>query len=229
MIDPHEVEPSKLMPQSPSSVNTFETCPRQYAHRYLIKDLQYVESPEQKAGNQFHRAAELRVKFHVKMDPEYAHLEPTFNVIDTWTDVDVEVRSAVNKDWQKCDWRYRLVGGLIDLRAYFEQKKRALVIDWKTGKPRDDHTQLMINAVTTFADLPAAEEVQVAFCYTKTMELSAPITFSRASEPKLRAALSGKLQKIKVAHEHAMFPPKPSGLCKGWCDVKDCEFNKGKS
>lgn len=226
-MEPHEVAPTKLMPQSPSSVNTFETCPRQYAHRYIIKDLPYVETPQQREGNQFHRMAELRVKYKAELDKKYAELEPTFKVIDRWPNVEIEVRSAINKDGAPCEWRHRLIGGIIDLRAYFESRATAMVVDWKTGKPRDDHTQLMINAVTTFAEMPAAQYVTVAFCYTKTMELAQPITFSRASEANLKASINDKLRKIRVAHEHALFPPKPSGLCKGWCDVKDCEFNTG--
>ena len=46
----------------------------------------------------------------------------------------------------------------------------------------------------------------------------------------------GHLTQMKVnmgllsdAHLYNQFPPKPSGLCKQWCDVISCEFNGRKN
>ena len=92
MTDPHKVTASKLMPQSPSSIEKFETCPRQYAHSYIIKDIPYRESPAQKEGNQFHEMAHLRLSLGAQTPKQYAQYEPLFERVAAWPALDTEVK-----------------------------------------------------------------------------------------------------------------------------------------
>lgn len=225
MHDPHQTKATKLMPQSPSSINLFETCPRQYAARYVLKTLPYFESPEQAEGNEFHRIAHMRLSLGATVPPKWAGFEPTFKVVDTWPELETEVQAAVGHDFSQADWGKRMVGGVIDVLSVNRPKRRARVGDWKTGKERDDMTQLEINAVTVFAREPEVDAIDVMFIYTKTGKVVS-VEFSRQHKDKLERRLNSKIIRIKAAHETANFPPQPSGLCKKWCDVLTCEFNK---
>ena len=228
MRDPHAVEPSKLMPQSPSSVNQFETCPRQYAHKYIIKDVEFVETDAIREGNQFHRAAHMRLSMGAETPARWAAFEPMFQQVSKLPNLETELQMAIDNEFQATSYRRRLVGGAIDVLSISKDRKAAYVIDWKTGKPREDMTQLEINALCVFAAHESVERVKIAFAYIKTGTLD-PVTLPRTAVPKLRERLEGKILRIRNAHENADFQPRPSGLCKAHCDVLSCEFNRRTS
>ena len=48
----------QIPPQSHSSLSTFETCPRQYEARYILKTLPYQETVATAWGNAAHDALE---------------------------------------------------------------------------------------------------------------------------------------------------------------------------
>lgn len=224
MTDEPEIQATPLMPQSPTSMGTFETCPRQYAHKYVLKTVKYVESPEQAEGKKFHRAAYQRCCLGMSTPPEYAVFEPAFKVVDGWPDLSGEMRLAVDRTFKSVDWRYRMVGNDVDIMSVDRTSKTARVVDWKTGKPKDDPLQLLINGVTVFAEEPLVNEITLGFFYTKTGKMDR-FKMHRDNLPIQQREVLKKIHRIQVAHETAAFPPKPSGLCKKWCDVMSCEHN----
>ena len=95
--------------QSPSSINLFETCPLQYAHRYVLRTLPFKTSPQIEAGNEFHKAMYLRGTLG---------MEPAMKVLDQWAEdgwtMDFEAGLAVDADFRPVEWheRYKYPNGL---------------------------------------------------------------------------------------------------------------------
>jgi hypothetical protein len=52
--------------------------------------------------------------------------------------------------------------------------------------------------------------------------------FTRDQLDALIAHIHDPIQQIKHSYDVAHWPKKPSGLCNGWCGVKDCDFWKPK-
>jgi len=105
---------------------------------------------------------------------------------------------------------------------------RLSIIDWKTGKYKEDFLQLEMFAV--FAALtPGFEDVQEfdpKFIFTKEI---APKNILRLPKPILRSELKAVLTKIlaivrrmEAAWESGNFPAKKNGLCQKWCSHRGC-------
>lgn len=227
--EPIPVSPPRV--QSPSSINLFDTCPLQYAHRYVLKTLKFKTSPQIEEGNRFHQSMYMRGTLGIALPTKYAQMEPALKIVDQWAEsgwtIDFEAGLAVDGDFNAVDWpdRYKQITGIenkLDVVAVKEDRGR--ILDWKTGKPKDDITQLLINAVTTFSHYPKVNTIDAAFAYSTTMTMSEPVKFERRN-PKLRTSIKGKIMQIAKAHERGLFPPTPSGLCKAWCDVFSCKHN----
>ena len=217
--------------QSPSSINLFDICPLQYAHRYVLKTLKFKTSPQIEEGVEFHKAMYLRAGMGIPLPDAYQRMEPTMKVLDQWgTDgwtVDLEAGLAVDADFKPVEWadRYKQTNGLENkLDVVAVKGDRGRIVDWKTGKPKDDITQLLVNSITALAHYPRVESFAAAFAYSTTMTLSQPAKFER-SNPKLKTTIKAKIMMIAKAHERGLFPPSPSGLCKSWCDVFSCKHN----
>lgn len=217
--------------QSPSSISLFDTCPLQYAHRYVLKTLKFKTSPQIEEGNQFHRAMYMRGTLGIALPEKYAKMEPALKIVDQWAEsgwtIDFEAGLAVDGDFRPVEWheRYKYPNGLENkLDVVATKGTQGRIIDWKTGKPKDDITQLLVNSITALAHYPRVESFAAAFAYSTTMTLSQPAKFER-SNPKLKTTIKAKIMMIAKAHERGLFPPSPSGLCKSWCDVFSCKHN----
>ncbi len=59
---PQQQNEPYIFPQSFSSLQVFDTCPRQYEAKYITKDVPYVQSPAAKRGDDVHHALEGYLK-----------------------------------------------------------------------------------------------------------------------------------------------------------------------
>lgn len=136
--------------------------------------------------------------------------------------------------WDHNNW----LRGAIDVLLVDEENGSNTVIDWKTGKTMGDRLQIECNAIlcrafnghstcnAAFVNLDKKE----AAPYQLKADLSAPRRYAVVHE-NLNTDLKDTLQtiySIEKACEANTFVAKPSGLCRGWCDVASCPHNKGK-
>ena len=103
-----------------------------------------------------------------------------------------------------------------------------MITTHNTGKMKDDPKQLMFYALLAFIMYPQVQKVQTGFIWLKDRVVSEPKTFTRDQYDQLLAMWRGKYDKLKEAHDLGVFPPKPNGLCNGWCEVTSCEHWKPK-
>lgn len=226
------VSEDDLIPVSFSKMMDYETCPRQYEAKHVLKTVKFQQNEAAKWGDYVHKCLENYIRYgtplpsNAKMYQAYADA-----IYAKWPDaqqVIAERQIALNP--------YLMETGYFDgdvwIRAKLDvtvlRSGEAIVLDWKTGKIKDDPKQLMFYALLVMCLYPDVQRVRAGFVWLKDGVMSPPATFHRNQFDQMLGVWVGKYTKIKDAHESGVFPPRPSGLCNGWCDVTSCEHWKPK-
>jgi hypothetical protein len=219
------VEPF-IFKQSHSSLGVFETCPRQYYAKYISKEVKYVQRPGAKWGDDAHIALEQFVitKGAARLPSNMAHYEQFGTMV---------LNRAVTKDLVSTPYSNRAgwLGGKIDITILYRAARRAEVFDWKSGKVKNDVTQLKLYGGFTFADYPEIDTVGSAYIWLeeKVKPVGPPLILQRADLGGVWGIFQHKYDQLKDAYVRGAWPEKPNGLCKAYCDVVACPFHgKGR-
>ena len=223
------VDEDSLVPISFSKLNTFETCPRQYEAKYVTKTVPYQQTPEAEWGDYVHKSLENYIRYNQPLPANVADYQRFADAILAMRGQAIAERAvAINP--------YLMETGYFDGDVWIRAKidvtvlrdDSALILDYKTGRMKDDPKQLMFYALLAFIMYPQVQKVQTGFIWLKDRVVSEPKTFTRDQYDQLLAMWRGKYDKLKEAHDLGVFPPKPNGLCNGWCEVTSCEHWKPK-
>lgn len=198
-------------------LSNYENCPRKAWHLYVAKDIpKEPPSPEMQAGTVAHSAFERALKRNAPDEcpsfVEYAasllradaikHVEWAIAVTRAGTPVDF---------WHPMAW----LRGKLDVALI--APPHAMIVDWKTGKVREDPSELRTFAVLLKAHYPSVELIAGSYLWCKTGEIGALHDLSNTA---------AQFEKIDDAWTEmnllAEWPPTPNPLC-GWCPVKSCE------
>jgi hypothetical protein len=222
-----------IFPQSHSSLNVFETCPRQYEAKYITKESPYVQSPEAKWGDDVHQALET----YLKCGGSQA-LPANMSMYQRFGDwvlrraeaggakLLAERNLAVDKNLAPVSYRDRTrwMGGKIDVSLIYPGGL-AEVLDWKTGKMKNDQTQLQMYGALTLSGHPEVQTVGTGYVWLADGVISPPVFYQRGDLAQHWDTFQHKYLRLKQAYVNGVFPPRPNGLCRKWCDVKSCEFH----
>lgn len=233
-----------IPPQSHSSLQTFELCPRQYEAKYVLRNVKFQPSYESEWGDRAHQYLENYLKASGKFEiPSEVHKDTKQNMRDyQWAGdalltraqsrggyVLAERKFALDHEkdtadyWDKTCW----LRGKIDVTIIYPQQGEAEVYDFKTGKKKDDPDQCILYSASAMVDYGNVSKVRAGYIWLKLpadKAVDKPMTFTRADLPNMFRAFDAKYFALQDAYESGVFPPKPNGLCKNWCDVP-CEFN----
>lgn len=209
-----------MITQSPTSLQTFLTCPRQYEAKYITKTVKFTANKHAEFGDLVHKAIEAYLKHKTPL-PEL--LKPLERTLDDMGNVlfGAETKLAVDKlgkpvkflskdAYQRC---------IVDAILTNADKSVVVCIDWKTGKHRDTQTQHDFIKKCAYALFPNAKIITL-FIY-----LFQGTSDRQEYDGRVLTDLSDKMAALTGAHLTEQFPPNPSGLCRSWCDVMDCEHN----
>lgn len=205
-----------------SRIDSSENCPRKYWHVSVQKDIK-DESPMQQEGKDTHDA----FKFYLKnAKPLPLHLRHHQVVLDKIAAMPgekvIEQQIALDANWQVVDWFaknawVRVISDLTQLNG-----ASAVVWDWKTGKQKDDFTQLRLNAAVTMHLAPEVQTVKMAYYWTKTRNITHQM-MGRAELPEFWGTMLSRVQTFQSLYDRQDFPPRPNPFCKGCC-VKQCQY-----
>jgi hypothetical protein len=208
-----------------SQLEKFETCPRQFYHVRVKRDI--IEPPGEAAmwGEKVHSALEHRVMEGTPLPEGMTQWEPLAAKISNMPGVKVcEQKMALDSNFQPTDWKSSWTRGIADV--VIVHGDTAAVLDHKTGK-RKLTEQLMLYAGYTFAHYPEVNTVSTGFVWLRDKKIDRE-KFTRADIPKIWQSFLPRVRKLELAYERDAWPCRPSGLCKGWCPVKTCDFYKAK-
>lgn len=211
------------MPWSYSSLKLFEQCPRKYFHLRIERDVKDQMGPEAQAGVVIHKSAEDYVNGAVpKLPKETEHYTPLLDRVRALPGKHlVESKMGLTQDLKPTgffsdDVWYR---GVIDFCAV--NGKHATVIDYKTGKIRNDFDQLNMFAATVFATYENVDTINAGYLWLKFRKATNR-KYRRDEVPGLWANVLPRVTRMEQQIELEKFPPNPTPLC-GWCPVKKCK------
>ena len=206
-----------------SRLESSETCPRKFWHLSVQKDLKEEESSYQIEGKETHTSFANFLKKGTPLPLHLRHHESAMRAIAALPGEKViEQQLCLNASWQPVDWFakdawLRVISDLTQLNG-----RSAIVWDWKTGKPKDDFTQLKLNAAVTMHLAPEVEEVRLNYYWTKTRSLT-PGRLLRSELPEFWGGILKRVATYQARFDKNDFPPNPNPFCKG-CIVKNCQY-----
>lgn len=216
-----------VAPWSYSSLTAFEQCPRRYKLTRIDKTVSEPPTTATTHGNEVHKALELAVRDTTALPDKFKQYTPLVEMVRNSPGVKkTETKFGLTRSftptdfWAKDVW----VRGVLDLAIL--QSESAIVLDWKTGKPKVDSDQLKLFAAATLALYPRISTVKTGYAWLTHNRLDTE-THHRGDEVEIWKQFIPRVQRVDEALSSGKYPPKPSGLCRAWCPVPRsmCEFS----
>lgn len=210
-----------------SSLTAYETCPHRYHQTRVLKAVVEPQNEAAKHGDDVHKALETSVIKQEPLPAKYSEWQPiAMKVMNAKGKRSSELKLAINKSFQPVSWSDKTAWcrGIVDIVV--ENGNKAWAGDWKTGKRKPDSTQLMLFAGLLFHHKPYLEHVTTSFIWLKDNKLDTE-KFERGEVGNIWQEFMPRVQRMEYSYNNDKWVKKPSGLCRGWCPVKSCEFNSG--
>ncbi len=216
-------------------IDMFETCPKKYYHLHVAKDVKDEDSSFAAEGNEIHAALKARTVDAKPLPIEMRHMEglaAKFAVAAG--EKKGEMKLALRRDFSPCGFFAPdvYVRAIIDLTIV--QGNTAIVVDWKTGKRKLDHvtgqpnhTQLGLAAAVLSKWMPEIELFKTLLVWIPDNKAD-PKNYSLTKITEVWANIIPRANAIEEARKTTSFPAKPSGLCRGYCPVKQCPHYKDR-
>ena len=204
----------------------WENCPRQAWHVNIARDIAPAETEAMRWGTRVHAALEKHLSRGEELPPELTHHAHLYQ-FPVGYEVDAEVKLGMREDGSYCDFFAPDVWlrGVIDvLLTKPTQPDWAVIIDHKTGKIREDPTELEMHALLLHAYNPQIVNVKGWYNWLRDNQMGC--VYDLSDTKTTFAQLRWVRNKIEAAFTLGAraFPPRQSGLCP-WCPVQHCEFH----
>lgn len=213
---------------SHSALDAFENCPKQYHETKVLNRWPFQETQEMIWGRKVHKDFENFLLHGTALPADLQmHLDFLQRFKDQPGELAGEERIALDTQMRKCDYFDKRVEvwyrGQVDARKRDRQAGVSHILDHKTGKVKNDFTQLKGFAMHEFLTQPDIHTCKVEFYWTQIRGANGE-TYHREQLPEIISFFAAKLHRYADAFLTNTFPPKQSGLCNGWCPVTNCEF-----
>lgn len=213
-------------PWSYSSLTAYETCPKRYYLTRVSKEIKEPGTDATKWGVEVHTALEYRVKDGTVLPESMQKWEPSCaRILSYGGDVFTERQYALTQDFRPTGWfdKDAWVRGIVDVGVLLGD--RAVVLDWKTGKPKTDSDQLKLFAAFVMHSEPQIDRVSTSFVWLAHKKVTKE-KFTRADISTIWQGFLPRTRRLELAYERDKWEAKPSGLCKNWCPVgkERCNF-----
>lgn len=211
--------PIKVTPWSYTSLNDFETCPRRFYLTRVAKVVKEGQSEAMAEGNRVHKALELFVKDGIPLPETYKKYHAMAAKITATPGTKIaEFSFGLNRELKPTTFFAKdvWVRGKLDLTVL--RPRSAIVIDYKTGKRKEDIHQLRLFAGVAFRSFPAIERVATGYAWLPDNKLDTE-SFTRDDDPLIWQGFAIRVHRMEEAGRTNQFPPRPSGLCRKHCPV----------
>jgi len=210
-----------------SRLSTFEQCQAKFDYLYVTKSVKDKGNEVSEYGSRVHEVLELYGTGELDLDNLGLEGKQT---LEKWGGiVDMINRKKGDKyyEFKMAIDVGRVPTGWYDSDVYFRSIADVLVVDgataycldYKTGKVKDNPTQLQLFAAMVFAHFPEVQKVKTTFIWLKFKKVDNTI-YKRDHLEALWNGLQPRLDMVKEVVELGFFKTKPSGLCP-WCPAQD--------
>jgi hypothetical protein len=212
-----------LPPWSYSVLKTYETCPYKAYRQYVLKDIKFDRTEATEKGDRAHKAVEERLAKRVPLPEEAKHYE-TFALAFDPLPKSVELKLGITREGKGCDFFSDNVWGRgkVDVVVFFNSHMSAGIYDWKTGKVREDATQLELEALLLRAKWPTLKRIYGSFIWLAAGSLGRRHELSDTSRTWVRVQHDYSAMEESLRLDH--WPATQNPLCP-WCSVLDCKYN----
>ena len=218
---------TKVMPLSFSRLSTFETCEAQFDYLYVSKRVPNSSNEASEYGDRVHKLLEAKGRGVLDLDSLSAEgrgsLEKWGSVVDVIMkrpgEKLFEHQMAVNADLKPVEWFAKDVWIRSIADVLVVDGDTAYCLDYKTGKVKENPTQLQLFAAMVFWHYPEVTKVKTSFIWLKFNETT-NATYERRFLDSMWRALKPRFAKVQDTIELGVYKTKPSGLCP-WCAAKD--------
>ena len=224
----------KLPVASHTFLNDWDNCPHKAYRKHIAKDL--PRQPQTQAmtwGNDVHSAFEVRIK-HGTAFPQGMEKFEAIAAPLVAAGARAEKMLGITVDGAHCDFFAKDVWlrGKIDATVFRSDPHvgnyAAAIFDWKTGKKREDKSELETHAVLLRAFDPGIIKITAHYVWLQEGEVGKPHHIGVDDLNAKLADIRSTMNTVKNCMEVEDFPKRRNPLC-GWCDVLDCENNtKGR-
>lgn len=211
-------------------LSTFENCPRKAWHMYIAKDLPKVETEAMKWGIRVHEALERRLDTgnritgaKTPLPPEMARFEKFAAAFDGkrpraefWMQIDNQGRatSIPSQAWGK---------GKLDVLLLNDTETEALIVDWKTGKVREDPFELQVFSLLVRGWWPEIQKIVGMYVWLGDLKVGK--VYDLTDTGGINARVREMWNAWTSLDPQKEWLPNPNPLC-GFCAVRTCEFNR---
>lgn len=209
-----------------SALKNYDACPRRYNEYNVSKRVKEPESEQLVYGNAVHKAFEHRVKHGTKLPLGMGMHEPLMvKLTSVHGEVYAEQKLGLTAEFKPTSFFGKGVWyrGVIDY-TNVRDDGTAIVIDYKTGKPGTDTTQLQLNAAMIFAHEPSVDRVRAALAFVGHDQMERE-EYLREDLTEIWAGILPRVTQLVTAQRDQHYPPKPGPFCKRWCAVASCPFH----
>jgi hypothetical protein len=210
-----------------SALTTYELCPKKYFHLYVAKDVKDLDSSWAADGKIVHDAMKKRVIDGVPLPLNLRHYEKIAAKFHAAPgEKHGEMKLALNREFEPVDYFAPnvWVRSIIDLAVI--QGTTAIVVDWKTGKVKDDPTQNALTAAVLSRWMPEIGLFKTLFVWLQSGALT-PKNYTLSKFTAIWNNLLPRVAAIEEARKITNFPAKENGLC-GYCPVTSCPHFKAR-
>jgi hypothetical protein len=208
-----------------SQLKNYETCAKRYLHYNVAKDVKEPESDQLRTGNELHAAFEARLKRSTPLPFGLTHHEPLLEkIIAAPGETHGEQKLGLTSSFVPTGFFSKQVWLRVVIDAVKINDTYATVLDYKTGKPSEDITQLQIFAATIFHHQPRVQRVRSALVFVNHEHIE-KAEFVREDVTEIWSEILPRVKKLEQARAAQEYPPNPSGLCKKYCSVVSCPYH----
>jgi len=205
-----------------SALSSFESCPYRYAAERFFCTTKQDETEAMMYGTLVHKLLEDCVGKGIPIPDDHRTLRPWASAIakapgETYC----ELQFAFDRNMNPVGWFAPDVWarGVIDVLKV--NGKKASVVDYKSGRIKNDDTQLKLFAYFVSLLHPEIEEFNCQFAWLKHGTATGR-TVHKSELPAFWVEAQRRVAKMEECWANENFPCFNSGLCRGYCPVTEC-------
>lgn len=211
----------KKLAWSFSALDMFEKCAKKFYHLKIAKDVKEPDTQWQADGKFVHEALFNRVINNTPLPLQLRYMEAlAARFADTPGEKHGEMRLALNDKFEPRDFFAKDVWVRAVLDLLVVRDGHAILVDWKTGKRKDQFDQLKLSAAVLSRFMPELQSFKLAFVWLKDNEVSS-LDIRKDELKQVWLSFMPRAAKIDEAKKTTTFPADPSPLC-AYCPVTSC-------
>lgn len=214
------------MAYSYSTLKQFDTCPRAYLHKHVLRSVKDKYTGDRTGGMDAHAVLEKAVlSGEPATSPETPYCASVLQSMPAGVVGYAEAKLAVDEHFAATEFfsTSAWLRGMLDYLAV--DKRTAVVLDWKFGKRYVDMFQLDVFALLVFRAYNV-QTVRAAFVWEQARATDKK-TYTSDMVPQLASAVLARVQRIEDAMSANNWPMQPSPLCK-YCPVDKSRCSYGR-